>query len=147
MKRIWLSILAAFVAISANAQYYTSQYRMVIRTVDGLAYPFNVERVDSVYFEHIQQDDSNDEDETTVTGNATDITTYTATITSWANILDNLSTDLKVGIIYTAAGTPNKNNGTQRTVSTSSLGSNAKYTIKLTDLAPATTYYYRSFVY
>ena len=73
---------------------------MVIRTVDGLAYPFNVERVDSVYFEPIQQDDSNDEDETTVTGSATDITTYTATISSWANILDNLSTDLKVGIIY-----------------------------------------------
>ena len=130
--------------VSMSAQYY----QLKVRTDDGLITPFNVDRVDSVYFEFVESDENgNDEDETTVTGNATDITTYTAKITSWANILDNLSTDLKVGIIYTPNGTPNKSNGTQITVSTSNLGSDAKYTINLTSLAPSTTYYYRSFVY
>ena len=125
-----------------------AQYQMVVHTDDGLSYPFSAERIDSVSFVLMNPDEGgNDEDETTVTGSATDITTYTATITSWANILDNLSTDLKVGIIFTSTGTPNKNNGTQKTVSTSSLGSDAKYTIKLTDLTPSTTYYYSSFVY
>ena len=133
---------------SASAQYYSSQYRMVIRTIDGLAYPFNVERVDSVYFEMVQSEaNGNDEDETTVTGGATEITNYTATITSWANILDNLSSDIKVGIIYTTEGIPSKSNGTQITVSTSSLGSDAKYTVTLENLSQSTTYYYRSFVY
>ena len=131
-------------SVSVSAQYY----QMVVHTDDGLSYPFSADRIDSVSFVLMNPDDNgNDEDETTVTGSATDITTYTATITAWANILDNLSTDLKVGVIFTTTGTPSKNNGTQKTVSTSSLGSDAKYTIKLTDLTPSTTYYYRSFVY
>jgi len=138
------TLLLLLGTVTMSAQYY----QLKVRTDDGLITPFNVDRVDSVYFEFVESDDNgNDEDETTVTGNATDITTYTAKITSWANILDNLSTDLKVGIIYTSNGTPNKSNGTQKTVSTSSLGSDAKYTISLTGLVPATTYYYRSFVY
>lgn len=141
-------ILLTLGTASAYAQYYSSQYRMVIRTIDGLTYPFNVERVDSVYFEIFQSEvNDNDEDETTVTGGVTEITNNTATITSWANILDNLSSDIIVGIIYATEGTPNKSNGTQITVSTSSLGNDAKYTIKLTGLTPSTTYYYRSFVF
>lgn len=130
--------------VSAHSQYY----QLKVRTDDGLVTSYNVNRVDSIYFEFVVSDDNgNDEDETTVSGNATDITTCTATITSWANILDNLSSDLKVGIIYTSDGTPNKSNGSQITVSTSNIGDDAKYTITLTDLIPATTYYYRSFVY
>lgn len=144
LMRIVAFLLLTLGTASVSAQYY----QMKVRTIDGLITPFNVNRVDSVYFEIVESDDNgNDEDETTVTGNATDITTYTATITSWANILDNLSLDLKVGIIYTQEGTPSKSNGTQKTVSTSSLGSDAKFTIQLTNLAPSTTYYYRSFVY
>ena len=144
LMRLVAVVLLTLGTVSASAQYY----QMVVHTDDGLAYPFNANRIDSVSFVLTSTDDGgNDEDETTVTGNATDITTYTATITSWANILDNLSSDLKVGIIYTQEGTPSKSNGTQKTVSTSSLGSDAKYTIQLTDLAPFSTYYYRSFVY
>jgi hypothetical protein len=144
LMRLVAVVLLTLGTVSASAQYY----QMVVHTDDGLAYPFNANRIDSVSFVLTSTDDGgNDEDETTVTGNATDITTYTATITSWANILDNLSTDLKVGIIYTQEGTPSKSNGTQKTVNTSSLGSDAKYTIQLTNLIPSTTYYYRSFVY
>ena len=131
-------------SVSASAQYY----QMVVHTDDGLTYPFNANRIDSVSFVLSNTDNSgNDEDETTVTGSASDITAYTATITAWANILDNLSTDLKVGVIFTSTGTPSKNNGTQKTVSTSSLGNDAKYTVTLENLTPSTTYYYRSFVY
>ena len=140
-------IIAILLLMVGTIQVF-AQYQMVVHTDDGLSYPFSAERIDSVSFVLINPDDNgNDEDETTVTGSATDITIYTATITSWANILDNLSTDLKVGIIFTQAGTPSKNNGTQKTVSTSSLGSDAKYTVTLTGLTPSTTYYYRSFVY
>ena len=144
LMRLVAVVLLTLGTVSASAQ----NYQMVVHTDDGLAYPFNANRIDSVSFVLTSTDDGgNDEDETTVTGNATDITNNTANITSWANILDNLSSDLKVGIIYTQEGTPSKSNGTQKTVSTSSLGSDAKYTIQLTDLAPSTTYYYRSFVY
>ena len=142
---ITTTLLFIFGTNTVSAQYY---YQMKVRTIDGLITPFDVNRIDSVYFELVGSDDNgNEEDETTVTGNATDITTYTATITSWAYILDNLSSDLKVGIIYSSNGTPNKSNGNQITVSTSNIGDDAKYSITLTDLAPSTTYYYRSFVY
>ena len=98
LLRIVSVLLLTLGTISSSAQYY----QMVVHTDDGLAYPFNANRIDSVSFVLTSTDDGgNDEDETTVTGNATDITNYTASISSWANILDNLSTDLKVGIIYT----------------------------------------------
>ena len=137
-------LLLALFSKTASGQYY----QMKVRTLDGLITPFNVDSIESVYFELMESDDDgNDEDETTVTGSASDITNCTAKITSWANILDNHSTDLKVGIIYTSQGTPSNSNGTQITVSTSSLSRDAKYTVSLTNLAPTTTYYYRSFVY
>ena len=138
---------SSVILLALWSQCVFAQYQMIVYTDDGLSVPFNVNRIDSISYKYFQPDDVNDEDETTVTGNVTDITTYTATITSWANIQDNLSTDLKVGIIYTNIGSPNKNNGTQKVISTSSVGSDAMYTIKLTDLAPSTTYFYRSFVY
>ena len=144
LLRSVLMILSVCCSLSISAQYY----QMVVHTDDGLTFPFNTNRVNDVQFILVNPDDSgNNEDETTVTGSATEITNNTATITSWANILDNLSTDLKIGIIYTTDGTPTKSNGTQITVSKSSLGSDAKYTVQLTNLSSSTTYYYRSFVY
>lgn len=147
LLRTMAVLLFIFGSISASAQYY----QMKVRTFNGQVTRFNTDQIDSIYFELVEPEDNgndvNDVNETTVTGNATDITNYTASISSWANILDNLSTDLKVGIIYTQEGTPSKSNGTQKTVSTLSIGGDAKYTILLTDLAPSTTYYYRSFVY
>ena len=146
-KTVFKHFIAVLLLILGTI-HASAQYQMVVHTDDGLSYPFSAERIDSVSFVLMNPDDNgNDEDETTVTGNATEITNYTATISAWANILDNLSTDLEVGIIFTTTGTPSKSNGTQLTVSTSSLSSDAKYTIELTKLSPSTTYYYRSFVY
>ena len=123
--------------------------RMKLYFNTGSVITFNLEDLDSLVWEVDEVDAPyNDEDEQTVTGNASGITAYTATISSWANnIRDNEATDLKVGIIYGTMDTPNKSNGTQKTVSLSSIADDGAYTVSLTGLSPSTTYYYRSFVY
>ena len=122
----------------------SAQYKMVVHTDDGLSYTFNTEKVKSVSFELMTDDD--DEDIATVTGNASEITNNSAKITALAKFPDRMSTDLIVGIIYTTTDIPNNNNGTQITVTLSSIGSDGKFTLKLTDLAPSTIYHYRSFI-
>lgn len=122
----------------------SAQYKMVIHTDDGLSYTFNTEKVKSVSFELMTDDD--DEDIATATGNASEITNNSAKITALAKFPDRMSTDLIVGIIYTTTDIPNNNNGTQITVTLSSIGSDGKFTLKLTDLAPSTIYHYRSFI-
>ena len=90
----------------------------------------------------------NNPDEQTVTGAASDIDYYSARVTAYANnILDNLATDLKVGVIYCTSGTPSKTNGTQVTVAKQNIAADGKYTVLLSGLTENTTYYYRSFVY
>lgn len=141
--RIALSVLMLMALLPASAQY-----KMVVHTNNGTSTEFWASSVDSVTWVYSEPESSgNDEDEATVTGDASNITAYSATISSWANILDNLSSDIKIGIIYTTTGTPSKSNGTQETVSLSSLDKNAQYSLTLNNLAPSTTYYYRSFVY
>ena len=122
----------------------SAQYKMVVHTDDGLSYTFNTEKVKSVSFELMTDDD--DEDIATVTGNASEITNNSAKITALAKFPDRMSTDLIVGIIYTTTDIPNNNNGTQISVILSSIGSDGKFTLKLTDLAPSTIYHYRSFI-
>ena len=71
-------LLLALFSKTASGQYY----QMKVRTLDGLITPFNVDSIESVYFELMESDDDgNDEDETTVTGSASDITNCTAKIT------------------------------------------------------------------
>ncbi|MCQ2111177.1 MAG: hypothetical protein MJY79_06765 [Bacteroidaceae bacterium] len=141
--RIALSVLMLMAMLTASAQY-----KMVVHTNNGTSTEFWASSVDSVTWVYSEPESSgNDEDEATVTGDASNITVYTATISSWANILDNLSSDIKIGIIYTTTGTPSKSHGTQETVSLSSLDKNSQYSLTLNNLAPSTTYYYRSFVY
>ena len=126
----------------------SAQYQMVVYTDDGLTYPFNIERIDSISFVLMNTDyNGNDEKDTTATGDASEITNNSATITAWAKIHDKMPTDLKVGIIFTATGIPDNSTGTQMTVIPSSLDSDGRYMIKLTELTSSTTYYYRSFVY
>lgn len=150
MKRLLALVSTAIFAIISYAQ--NTQYQMVVYTDNGLTTKYLVSKIDSVTYIPIEESNGDDigqnnEDETTVTGNASNITTYSATITAWANILDNLSTDLKIGIIYSSTGTPSKSVGSQKEVSIDVLDNEAKYTVKLEGLAPDTKYYYRSFVY
>ena len=145
MKKFFVIATAILLSVvSANAQY-----KMKVTLNDGHISDFFVSEIKDISWEEYKPGgEGNDENEPTVTGDATDVTTTTATITAWANnILDNLSTDLEVGIIYTSEGTPSKSNGKKQIVNTSDIASDGEYSVKLTGLLPSTTYSYRSYVY
>lgn len=143
-----LLLTAAMLLVSLVA---SAQAKMTIELKNGTSLSFYVSEIQRISWTDGTDNPGggdNDPGEQTVTGDATDVTSYSAKVTCYANnILDNLATDLKVGVIYTASGTPSKSNGTQVTVSKSSIGSDGKYTVQLNDLKENTTYQYRSFVY
>lgn len=145
MKRYLLSLLT-LLAFALGAQ---AQNQMHVNLKNGSVLNVFVSEIESVTWDAPDTTpDVNDPDNPTFTGDATEITSYSALLTCYANnILDNLSSDLKIGIIYCTEGTPSKSNGTQKTVSKSQVASDGKYTISLTGLTDGTTYYYRSFVY
>ena len=127
----------------------SAQYKMQVELNNGYVTDFYVSEIKQIIWSYDNPGQGGgEEDEPTVTGDATDITNYTATITAWANnIRDNLSQDLEVGIIYTAEGTPSKSNGKRKTVLKSDIAEDGRYSVTLTGLSPSTTYYYRSYVY
>lgn len=145
MKRYIFSLLTIFTfAISASAQN-----QMHVFMKDGSSINLYVTEIDHVEWDSNSSDpEVNNPDDTTVTGEAFDITENSATIEGYANnVRDNEAGDLKIGIIYCTDGTPSKSNGTQLTVTKSQVAIDGKYTINLTGLGPNTTYYYRSYVY
>lgn len=145
MKRYLLSLLTLLIfAIGAQAQR-----QMHLNMKDGNVLNIFTSDIESVTWDTNTDDpDVNNPDDPTVTGEALNITENSATIVGYANnVRDNESTDLKFGIIYCTDGTPNKSNGTQKTVTLSQVAADGKYTINLTGLSRGTTYYYRSFVY
>lgn len=138
IKSVFIRIIVAILFLVGPVSV-SAQYKMVVYTDDGLIHQFNTERIDSISFVLIDND-------TTITGNVSEITSNTATIIAWAKIHGRIPADFYVGIIFTTIDTPSNNNGTQITVNLSSLGSEGKYAVKLTDLVPSTTYYYCSFI-
>ena len=138
IKSAFIRIVAAMLFL-AGPVTVSAQYQMVVHTDDGVIHQFNTERIDSISFVLIEKD-------TTITGNVSEIKSNTATIIAWAKIHGLMPADLNVGIIFTTIGIPSDNNGTQITVNLSGLGIDGKYAVKLTDLVPSTTYYYRSFI-
>lgn len=149
MRKIQTLLLAAaMLVISLAAQ---AQAKMTIELKNGTNLSFYTSEINKMSWTEgtdTPTGGENDPGEQTVTGDATDVTSFSAKVTCYANnILDNESTDLEVGIIYTDNGTPSKSNGTQMTVSKSSIGIDGKYTVSLTSLKENTTYQYRSFVY
>lgn len=149
MRKIQNLLLTAAMLIASLAA--SAQGKMTIELKNGTNLSFFVSEISKITWTDGTDTPSggeNDPGEQTVTGDAKDVTSYSATVTCYANnILDNEATDLKVGVIYTDNGTPSKSNGTQVTVSKSSIGSDGKYSVKLNDLKENTTYQYRSFVY
>ena len=146
MKRLLhttLVIVASFAAISS----LSAQTLMRVHLHDGSLLSALVANIDSVTW--VTTDiGQNNEGETSVTGNATNITKNSATVTAYANgILDNLATDIRIGIIYTSNGTPSRSNGTIVDVNKNAIATDGSYSITLTSLIPETTYSYRSFVY
>ena len=83
----------------------------------------------------------NNQDELTVTGTASDITEYSATLTGYANLPFELG-DAEVGIMY---DTKQSFEDGQKVVATA-LDGNNKFTVTVTGLTPSTTYYYKSYV-
>lgn len=149
MRKIKNLLLTAAMLIASLAA--SAQGKMTIELKNGTNLSFFVSEISKITWTDGTDTPSggeNDPGEQTVTGDAKDVTSYSATVTCYANnILDNEATDLKVGVLYTDNGTPSKSNGTQVTVSKSSIGSDGKYSVKLNDLKENTTYQYRSFVY
>ena len=145
MRRILFTLMVLFAMMNMVAQ----DRQMHVNLKNGSVLNVFLSEIEDITWDYdAEGGDVNNPEEPTVTGDATEITHYSATLTCYANnILDNLSNDLKVGIIYSTEGTPSKSNGTQNTVSTYNIGSDGKYTISLTGLTEGTTYYYRSFVY
>ena len=126
---------------------YISQPQMIVHFANNHFYTYYVYNTDSITYTPIGTEIQNNPDETSVTGSAYNISYNSASVKAWANILNNLSTDVKAGIIFCTTGTPNKNNGSQIEISKSDLDSSGQYTVDITQLAPATTYYFRSYAF
>ena len=83
----------------------------------------------------------NNEDELTITGEALNVTAYSATLTGYANLPFELG-DAKVGIMYDKQ----QSFEDARKVVATGLDGNNKFTVSVTGLEPSTTYYYKSYV-
>ena len=139
-------LLLIVVTFLYNTAIY-AQTKMSVIMKDGNVFEYSVSEISEMRWSDVQQDDEGNTGDLSVTGDATDITYFSAKVSAYANIMDNEATDIKVGVIYCTEGTPTKSNGTQLTVALSSISSDAKYSVSITGLNENTTYYYRSFVY
>ena len=83
----------------------------------------------------------NNEDELTITGEALNVTDYSATLTGYANLPFELG-DAEVGIMYDKQ----QSFEDARKVVATGLDGNNKFTVSVTGLEPSTTYYYKSYV-
>ena len=141
------SIFAALLLLVAGLQTANAQKLKLYMTGNQVA-EYSLVQLDSLVFSELDSSGSGDTTDPSVTGDAIDVTNKTATLVGYAtSIRDNLSTDLRVGFIYCQEGTPNKNNGTQVTVSTNDIAEDGRYTKTINNLQSDATYYYRSFVY
>ncbi len=83
----------------------------------------------------------NNPEELTITGDALDVTDYSATLTGYANLPFELG-DAEVGIIYDKV----KSFEAAKKVVATGLDGNNKFTVTATGLEPSTTYYFKSYV-
>ena len=83
----------------------------------------------------------NNQDELTVTGEALDVTGYSATLTGYANLPFELG-DAEVGIMHDKQ----QSFEDAKKVAATGLDGNNKFTVTATGLEPSTTYYYKSYV-
>lgn len=83
----------------------------------------------------------NNPEELTITGEAIDVTDYSATLTGYANLPFELG-DAEVGIMYDKV----KSFEAAKKVVATGLDGNNKFTVTATGLEPITTYYFKSYV-
>lgn len=89
---------------------------------------------------------SNNPEKLVVTGNATDITAFGATISGWANIDPAYAATAEFGIIVSEDSKPSYNNGTATAYVANELNSDNSYHEEVTGLTSGTKYYYLSYV-
>ena len=141
------SVLAALLLLWAGLQTALAQ-KVVLHLSNNQIVEYSVEHVDSIKFIDAGSSGGGETTDPSVTGDASGVTSKSATLVGYANsIRDNLASDLRIGFIYCLEGTPNKNNGTQVTVSKSNVAADGSYSKTITGLLADTTYYFRSFVY
>lgn len=124
------------------------RYKMVLCLSNGMTVEHYVDDLDSICW-MIEDNEASDEEfeEPVTTGDATDISVYAATVSGWANNMEGKDeATTKIGIIYCMDGTPTQRNGKQLAVGFGDIDGDGKYDIALSNLAPATTYYYRAFI-
>ena len=83
----------------------------------------------------------NNPEEPIITGDALDVTDYSATLTGYANLPFELG-DAEVGIMYDKV----KSFQAAKKVVATGLDGNNKFTVTATGLEPSTTYYFKSYV-
>ena len=83
----------------------------------------------------------NNPEELTITGEALDVTDFSATLTGYANLPLELG-DAEVGIMYDKV----KSFEAAKKVVATGLDRNNKFTVTATGLEPSTTYYFKSYV-
>lgn len=143
MKRKLLYIIySLFALLTLQAQ----KYKMVICLSNGMRVEHYADNLDSIYWVVEENNPVIDPEAPVITGDAMNVSVYTAKVSgSVNNMMGKDDAAVQVGIIYTMDGTPTKSNGTHQTVSLDALDQEGGYDIELTNLAPATTYYYRAF--
>ena len=76
-----------------------------------------------------------------LTGEASDITDSEVVVSGYGDCLETAESICDLGVVYSASGTPDKNNGS---FVSSGLSESGEFSITLDNLEPGTTYYYRT---
>lgn len=71
---------------------------------------------------------------------------YSATLNCNVNDSFDSEQETKIGVVYTNSGTPSKSNGTIVYIANDDIDDEGNFVVELTNLAPSTTYKYRTFV-
>ena len=140
-KTILASLLLTLTTTMAIAQEKWS-----VELNDGTKSVFYIDDIKEIYTEDGSKDQEheNTPSSTSVTGGVSGITAVSATMQGYANNVV-LGGTTYVGICYSSTNTTPTTD--DLTLTRSSVGSDNSYSVVATKLAPATTYYYRAYVY
>ena len=137
----------AILLLAANIQTTNAQ-KVVLHMAGNQKAEYSTQQLDSITFVDANSPGIDPSTDPSVTGDAINITTNSATLVGYASsIRESLANDLRVGFIYCLEGTPGKNNGTQITVNKNDVAEDGRYMATIENLLSDATYYFRSFVY
>lgn len=94
--------------------------------------------------ENSNENDKNKEEKICVTAGSADITETSVSLSGFANLTNDMTGGVIIGFVISEEATPMLNNG--MIVSTKELNPDNSFSVVVTNLDPATQYYYRAFV-